>query len=138
MKIFKEFREFAVQGNATDLAIGIIIGGAFGKIVTSLVQDIIMPPIGFLLKGVDFKDLKFVMHVIGTNRTVTINYGNFIQVVLDFLIVAFSVFMLIKALNAAKKRTEKRSNKPTVVVEPILSKEEQLLTEIRDLLKEKK
>lgn len=138
MKIFKEFREFAVQGNATDLAIGIIIGGAFGKIVTSLVQDIIMPPIGFLLKGVDFKDLKFVMHVIGTNRTVTINYGNFIQVVLDFLIVAFSVFMLIKALNAAKKRTEKRSNKPNVVVEPILSKEEQLLTEIRDLLKEKK
>jgi large conductance mechanosensitive channel len=133
MKIFREFREFAVQGNVVDMAVGVIIGSSLGKVVTSLVKDIIMPPIGFLIKGLDFNDMKFVMHVIGTKRTVTINYGSFFQVLIDFLIVAFTVFIAIKALETAKrKRNKGRETKYQVE----LSHQEQLLTEIRDLLKE--
>lgn len=137
MKIFKEFKEFAMKGNVTDMAIGIIIGAAFGKIVSSLVTDIIMPPIGLLVGGVNFTDLKFKMKSpIPDIAPVTINYGNFIQVVFDFLIVAFAVFMLVKALNATKKRSEKKELEKPVVIEP--TNEEKLLAEIRDLLKDKK
>jgi large conductance mechanosensitive channel len=132
MKIFREFREFAVQGNVVDMAVGVIIGSSLGKVVTSLVRDIIMPPIGFFIKGLDFNDMKFVMHVIGTKRTVTLNYGNFFQVLIDFLIVAFTVFIAIKALESAKRKRNKGREKAQQVE---LSHQEQLLTEIRDLLK---
>jgi len=132
MKIFREFREFAVQGNVVDMAVGVIIGSSLGKVVTSLVRDIIMPPIGFFIKGLDFNDMKFVMHVIGTKRTVTLNYGSFFQVLIDFLIVAFTVFIAIKALESAKRKRNKGREKEQLVE---LSHQEQLLTEIRDLLK---
>src|SRR5436853_499153 len=93
MKILQEFKEFAMRGNVMDLAVGVIIGSAFGKIISSLVNDIIMPPIGLLIKGVNFADLKFSFH----NGAVTLNYGSFIQNVVDFLIVAFVIFMMVKA-----------------------------------------
>jgi len=131
MKILDEFKAFAMKGNVVDMAVGIIIGLAFGKIVSSAVNDIIMPPIGLLLGGVNFTDLQVVMKAAtDTVPAVTWNYGNFIQVVFDFLIVAFVVFMLIKAINAAKKKEEAAPAAP-----PAPSKEETLLTEIRDLLK---
>ncbi|MDR3704637.1 MAG: large-conductance mechanosensitive channel protein MscL [Paludibacteraceae bacterium] len=133
MKIFREFRDFAVQGNVVDMAVGVIIGSSLGKVVTSLVRDIIMPPIGFFIKGLDFNDMKFVMHVIGTKRTVTLNYGSFFQVLIDFLIVAFTVFIAIKALEGAKRKRNKGRETEQLVD---LSHQEQLLTEIRDLLKE--
>lgn len=105
MKILDEFKAFAMKGNVVDMAVGIIIGAAFGKIVSSVVSDIIMPPIGLLLGGVNFTDLKLVMKAAtDTVPAVTWNYGNFIQVTFDFLIVAFAVFLLIKAINAAKKK----------------------------------
>ncbi len=111
MSIIKEFKEFAVKGDAVDMAVGIVIGAAFGKIVSSLVNDIIMPPIGLLLGGVDFKNLKAVLKegVINTPPTpsipaVTLNYGQFINTVLDFLIVAFCIFMVVRALNSLKKK----------------------------------
>ena len=129
MKLAGEFKAFALKGNVIDIAVGIIIGAAFGKIVSSIVGDIIMPPIGLLLGGVNFTDLKVIMKAATeTNPAVTWNYGNFLQVTFDFLIVAFAVFMLIKAINAAKRKEE---------AQPVLppSKEEVLLTEIRDLLK---
>ncbi len=107
MKFLDEFRKFAVKGNMVDMAIGIIIGAAFGKIVASLVNDVLMPPIGLLLGGVNFTDLKVVMRAATeTAPAVTWNYGNFIQVLIDFLIIAFVVFMLVKAINAAKKKEE--------------------------------
>lgn len=131
MKILDEFKAFAMKGNVVDMAVGIIIGLAFGKIVSSAVNDIIMPPIGLLLGGVNFTDLQVVMKAAtDTVPAVTWNYGNFIQVVFDFLIVAFVVFMLIKAINAAKKKEEAAPAAP-----PAPSKEETLLTEIRDLLR---
>ena len=130
MKIINEFKAFAMKGNVIDMAVGIIIGAAFGKIVTSIVNDIIMPPIGLLVGGVNFSDLKFVMkEAIGKNPAVTLNYGNFLQVTFDFLIVAFAIFIMIKAMNTAKK---KQAEAPENIVS---SKEEILLTEIRDLLK---
>lgn len=133
MKILNEFKAFAVRGNVTDMAVGIIIGAAFGKIVSSVVNDIIMPPIGVLVGGVNFTDLKLVIkQAVGTNPEVTLNYGNFIQVVFDFVIVAFAVFMMVKALNSAKKKEEE---KPVAVAVPELTTQEKLLTEIRDLLK---
>mgnify|MGYP000847697009 CR=1 FL=1 len=133
MKFFKEFKEFAMRGNVVDMAVGIIIGGAFGKIVTSLVNDIIMPPIGLLVGGVDFKDLAVVLkEAVGDTPAVTLSYGNFVQVVFDFLIVAFAIFLMIKGLNSLKKKEEEAPAAP-----PKPSKEEVLLTEIRDLLKEK-
>lgn len=133
MKFFKEFKEFAMRGNVVDMAVGIIIGAAFGKIVTSLVNDIIMPPIGLLVGGVDFKDLAVVLkEAVGDTPAVTLSYGNFVQVVFDFLIVAFAIFLMIKGLNSLKKKEEEAPAAP-----PKPSKEETLLAEIRDLLKEK-
>jgi large conductance mechanosensitive channel len=130
MKLLQEFKTFAMKGNVIDMAVGIIIGLAFGKIVTSLVNDIIMPPIGVILGGVNFTDLQVVLKAAtDASPAVTWNYGNFIQVIIDFLLVAFAVFMLIKAMNATRK---KEIPAPPPIV---LSKEEVLLTEIRDLLK---
>ncbi len=131
MSIVKEFKAFAMRGNVVDMAVGIIIGAAFGKIVGSLVSDIIMPPIGLLIGGVKFTDLSVKMpSPIPGNDPVLLNYGNFIQVTFDFLIVAFAIFMLIKLMNATKKKEEIAPEAPAAP-----SKEEVLLTEIRDLLK---
>ncbi|HQK70020.1 MAG TPA: large-conductance mechanosensitive channel protein MscL [Bacteroidales bacterium] len=133
MKIIDEFKAFAMKGNVVDMAVGIIIGAAFGKIVSSLVSDIIMPPIGLLIGGVNFTDLKLVMKAASDgNPAVTWNYGNFIQVCFDFLIVAFAVFMLIKAINTLRKKSEAPAA-PAAPPEP--PAEVKLLTEIRDLLK---
>jgi len=131
MKLIDEFKSFAMKGNVVDMAVGIIIGAAFGKIVSSAVSDIIMPPLGLLIGGVNFTDLKLVMKAASeTAPAVTWNYGNFIQVCFDFLIIAFAVFLVIKAVNAAKKKEEAAPSAP-----PAPSKQETLLTEIRDLLK---
>lgn len=131
MKILDEFKAFAMKGNMVDMAVGIIIGAAFGKIVASLVNDILMPPLGLLLGGVNFTDLKLVMKAATeTTPAVTWNYGSFIQTAIDFLIVAFAIFMLVKAINASKKKEAAVPPPP-----PAPSKEETLLTEIRDLLK---
>ena len=131
MKILDEFKKFAIKGNMFDMAVGIIIGAAFGKIVASLVSDIIMPPIGLLLGGVNFADLKVVMKAATeTVPAVTWNYGSFIQTAIDFLIIAFVVFMLIKAINSMKKKEEEAPAAP-----PPPTKDQVLLTEIRDLLK---
>jgi len=133
MKIIQEFKSFAMKGNVVDMAVGIIIGAAFGKIVSSMVNDIIMPPLGLLIGGVNFTDLKFVMKAATeTSPAVTLNYGNFLQVIFDFIIVAFAVFMVIKAMNTAKHKQEVATTAP-----PAPSKEEMLLTEIRDILKNK-
>src|SRR5512145_3212771 len=132
MKIVSEFKAFAMKGNVTDMAVGIIIGAAFGKIVSSMVNDIIMPPLGLLIGGVNFTDLKFVMKAAADgNPAVTLNYGNFLQVVFDFMIVAFAVFMVIKAINAAKQKQEAA----IPATPPAPTKDQVLLTEIRDLLK---
>ena len=130
MSFMKEFREFAMRGNVVDMAVGVIIGGAFGKIVSSLVSDVMMPILGILTGGVDFKDLKITLaQAVGDTPAVTLNYGLFIQNVFDFIIVAFAIFMMIKALNKLKKEEPKEE----APAEP--SAEEKLLTEIRDLLK---
>lgn len=131
MKLVDEFKAFAMKGNVVDMAVGIIIGAAFGKIVSSMVSDIIMPPLGLLIGGVNFTDLKLVMKAAtDSHPAVTWNYGNFLQVTFDFLIVAVAVFMVIKAINAAKKKEEAAPAAP-----PSPTKEETLLSEIRDLLK---
>ena len=134
MKLAEEFKTFALKGNVVDMAVGIIIGAAFGKIVSSLVSDVIMPPIGILIGGVNFTDLSVVLKdAVGDMPAVTLNYGNLIQVVFDFLIVAFAIFMMVKGMNALKK---KEDDKPaTPAPPPAPSKEELLLSEIRDLLK---
>lgn len=133
MGMMSEFKDFAVKGNVVDMAVGIIIGAAFGKIVSSFVADVIMPPIGLMLGGVDFTDLAVVLkEAVGETAAVTINYGVFIQTLLDFIIVAFAIFMAIKAMNSMKKAEEAAPKAP-----PEPSKEELLLTEIRDLLKDK-
>ncbi len=129
-RFFDEYREFIQRGNVIDLAVGIIMGAAFGKITTSLVQDIIMPPIGFLLGGVEFTALSISLQPVDGRAAVTIDYGKFIQAVVDFLIVAFAVFLIVKAANAFKRRQE-----PAPAAPPTPSAEEVLLTEIRDLLK---
>ncbi|HNY44045.1 MAG: large-conductance mechanosensitive channel protein MscL [Bacteroidota bacterium] len=132
--MLKEFRDFAIKGNLIDMAIGIIIGAAFGKVVASLVADVIMPPIGLLIGGVNFTDLTIVLkEAVGDNPAVTLNYGNFIQILIDFLIVAMAIFIVIKGINALKRKEEKE---PEPEPEPEPTKEEILLTEIRDLLKE--
>lgn len=129
-----EFKKFAMRGNVVDMAVGIIIGGAFGKIVSSVVGDIIMPAVGVLVGGVNFTDLKLVLkQAVGDTPEVAINYGNFIQVIIDFLIIAFSVFLLVKAINALSRKKEEAPAEPAAPPADI-----QLLTEIRDLLKEKK
>ncbi|MBP8782606.1 MAG: large-conductance mechanosensitive channel protein MscL [Paludibacter sp.] len=140
MSLLKEFKSFAMRGNVIDLAVGVIIGGAFGKIVASLVADVIMPPIGLLVGGVNFVDLKWEMKaaeiVDGVEKAaVTLNYGNFLQVTFDFIIVAFAIFMFIKGMNKLNKKKEEA---PAPAAPPAPSKEELLLAEIRDLLKEKK
>ncbi|MEA4841404.1 MAG: large-conductance mechanosensitive channel protein MscL [Bacteroidales bacterium] len=136
VKFVDEFKAFALRGNVVDMAVGIVIGAAFGKIVTSLVNDIIMPPIGLLLGGVNFSELKFVMNdMIGDRPPVTINYGNFIQVIIDFLIIAFAIFMVIKLIAKAKRKEEAAPAPVAATEPPISNKEEILLTEIRDLLK---
>jgi len=125
--MLKEFKDFAMRGNVVDMAVGIIIGAAFGKIVASLVADVIMPPIGMVMGNVDFSDLSVALGA--AEGAATLNYGLFINTVINFLIVAFAIFMLIKALNSMKKKEEE---KPAEPAKP--SKEEVLLTEIRDLL----
>ena len=134
----QEFKAFAMKGNVVDMAVGVIIGGAFGKIVSSVVADVIMPPLGLLIGGVNFTDLKWVMkpaEVVDGKEiaAVTLNYGNFLQATFDFLIIAFSIFMIIKLIT---KLTEKKKAE-TPPAPPAPSKEEVLLTEIRDILKEK-
>ena len=132
MSILKEFKEFAVKGNAVDMAVGIVIGAAFGKIIASLVADVIMPPIGVLIGGMDFTKLGFILkEASGDVHAVTLNYGNFIQSLVDFTIIAFAIFMVVKLINKLKKQEEAAPAPP----EP--TKEELLLTEIRDLLKAK-
>ena len=145
MGFLKEFKAFALKGNVMDMAVGVIIGGAFGKIVTSLVNDVIMPPIGLLIGGVDFTDLKLTLKKAvveaGTEiaPAVTWNYGAFIQQVVDFTILAFCVFMMVKIMNQLiKKREEAPAPAPAPAPEPEPSAEEKLLMEIRDLLKEQK
>jgi large conductance mechanosensitive channel len=135
MKFIDEFKSFALKGNVMDMAVGIIIGGAFGKIVSSIVNDVIMPPIGLLIGGVNFTDLKIVMKdAVGDVPAVTINYGNFLQVTFDFLIIAFAIFMVIKFMNNLNRKKE-AAEAVAPPPPPAPSKEEQLLTEIRDLLK---
>ena len=138
MSFVKEFKEFAMRGNVVDMAVGVIIGGAFGKIVSSVVNDIIMPPIGWLIGGINFSDLKFTLPANPLKPDLdpaTINYGAFIQTTFDFLIVAFCIFMLIKGINKLTKKKEEEPAAPAPAPEP--SAEEKLLTEIRDLLKQK-
>ncbi|MEI8086789.1 MAG: large-conductance mechanosensitive channel protein MscL [Paludibacter sp.] len=140
MSLLKEFRDFAVRGNVIDLAVAVIIGGAFGKIIASLVADVIMPPIGLLVGGVNFTDLKWEMkaaEVVGgvKKAAVTLNYGSFLQVTFDFIIVAFVIFMVIKSINRFGKKKEETPEVPVSQAAP--SNEELLLTEIRDLLKKK-
>ncbi|MGJ1431970.1 large-conductance mechanosensitive channel protein MscL [Sphingobacterium spiritivorum] len=135
MGFIKEFKEFAMRGSVVDLAVGVVIGGAFGKIVTSLVDDIIMPPIGFVTGGIDFSDMKYVLTAgdeANKIKEVAINYGNFINIVIQFLIVAFCIFLVIKGLNSLKRKDE-----PAPAAAPAPTKEETLLTEIRDILKNK-
>ena len=136
-KFIKDFKEFAIKGNAVQLAVGVIIGSAFGKIVSSIVDDIIMPPLGWLIGGVDFTDLKIKLpqNPLNPDVQVTINYGNFIQATIVFIIVAFCVFLLVKGM-AALSRSNTEEEKPKAAPAP--SKEEVLLTEIRDLLREQK
>jgi large conductance mechanosensitive channel len=134
MKLVDEFKTFAMKGNVVDLAIGIIIGAAFGKIVSSMVGDIIMPPLGLLIGGVNFTDLKIILKAATeAHPAVTWNYGNFLQACFDFLIIGFSVFLVIKAIVVAKRKEEALPEVPPAP--PVPTKEEILLTEIRDLLK---
>ena len=139
-KFFEEFKAFAMKGNVIDMAVGIIIGAAFGKIVSSLVSDVIMPPIGVLIGGVDFTELAITLKaaVVGAagdvvTPAVMLRYGNFLQIVFDFLIVAFCVFLLIKGIARLKKLHET----PPAPQDPTPTKEEQLLSEIRDIIKNK-
>lgn len=132
MSMMKEFREFAMRGNVVDLAVGVIIGAAFGKIVSSLVADIIMPPLGLLIGGVDFKQFHWVMRAAeGATPAVIMNYGQFIQNIFDFVIVAFAIFLAIKLMNKMRRQEADVPAAP-----PAPTTEEKLLTEIRDLLKQ--
>jgi len=133
MSMAKEFRDFAMRGNVVDMAVGIVIGAAFGKIVSSFVSDVLMPPLGIALGGVDFSDLAITLkEASGEVAAVTLNYGSFVQTVVDFIIIAFAIFMVIKAMNSMKKKEEEAPAAP-----PKPSAEEELLVEIRDLLKSK-
>jgi large conductance mechanosensitive channel len=129
MGILREFKEFAVKGNVVDMAVGIIIGAAFGKIISSFVGDIIMPPLGFLIGGVDFSDLAIILKpATGANPAVMLAYGKFIQTVIDFAIVAFAIFIAVKGINILRRKEAVAPSAPP-------TREEELLTEIRDLLK---
>jgi len=141
MKLITEFKAFAMRGNVVDMAVGIIIGSAFGKIVSSVVADVIMPPIGLLLGGVKFTDLKITLKdsVFDDSgqmisQVVSINYGNFLQTTVDFLIIAFAIFLMVKGMNRLMRKDEKPAEIPGP---PTPSREEILLTEIRDILKKK-
>lgn len=130
MSLFKEFKDFAMKGNVVDMAVGVIVGAAFGKVVSSLVADVITPPIGVVLGGVDFTNLKLVMkQATEAAPAVTLNYGQFIQSIFDFTIVAFALFAVIKMMNKVRKKAEEAPAAPPA--------EEKLLTEIRDILKSK-
>jgi large conductance mechanosensitive channel len=132
MSLIKDFKSFVMRGNVLDLAVAVVIGTAFGRIVTSLVNDLLMPPIGVMLGGVDFSDLAItVQEAVGEAEAVTINYGVFIQTLIDFIIIAFAIFMVIKAFEKTK---QKEQEKPAPAEPPA---QEKLLAEIRDLLKEK-
>ncbi|WP_033137117.1 large-conductance mechanosensitive channel protein MscL [Aeromonas finlandensis] len=131
MSLIQEFKAFAARGNVIDMAVGIIIGAAFGKIVSSFVGDVIMPPIGLILGGVDFSDLAVTLKAAeGTTPAVVIAYGKFIQTIIDFLIISFAIFMGLKAINTLKKKQEEEAAAPAGP-----TKDQELLTEIRDLLK---
>jgi len=131
MSMMKEFKEFAVKGNVVDMAVGIVIGGAFGKIVSSFVADVIMPPIGVMLGGVDFSKLAYtVKDAAGDAPAVVVSYGKFIQTILDFIIIAFAIFVVVKAINSLKRKEAEAPAEP--------SAQEKLLGEIRDLLKDRK
>lgn len=131
MSMMSEFKDFAMKGNVVDMAVGIVIGGAFGKIVSSFVADVLMPPIGLLLGNVDFSDLGVTLQAAAEGaEAVTLRYGVFIQTVVDFVIIAFAIFMVVKAMNSMKKKEEEKPAAP-----PAPSKEEVLLTEIRDALR---
>ena len=131
MSMMKEFKEFAMKGNVVDMAVGIVIGAAFGKIINSLVQDVIMPPIGVLLGGVDFSKMGYmVKEATETAEAVMIKYGAFLNTIIEFIIIAFAIFMVVKGMNSMKKKEEAAPAAP-----PAPSKEELLLGEIRDLLK---
>jgi len=133
MLILQEFREFAVKGNVVDMAVGIIIGAAFGKIVSSFVGDVIMPPLGILIGGINFIDLAFILKdAVGETPAVTLNYGRFIQTLVDFTIVAFAIFIMVKGINTMKKKAAEATPVP-----PAPTREEQLLAEIRDILKQR-
>ena len=131
MSMMKEFRDFAMRGNVVDMAVGIVIGAAFGKIVTSFVNDVLMPPIGMALGGVDFSDLAMTLKAAsGEAAAVTLNYGSFIQTVIDFVIIAFAIFMVVKSMNSLKKKEAEKPAAPPAAPADVV-----LLTEIRDLLK---
>jgi large conductance mechanosensitive channel len=131
MSVIKEFREFAVKGNVVDMAVGIIIGAAFGKIVSSLVDDVITPPLGYLIGGVDFSDLAWTLPALQDGKDpVTINYGAFLQTTFDFIIIAFAIFLLVKGINRLKRKQEEAPAAPAAP-----PRQEVLLEEIRDLLK---
>ena len=134
MGMLKDFKDFAMRGNVIDLAVAVVIGGAFGKIVASFVNDILMPPLGLLMGGVDFKELKVILKE-GTEAVpaVTWNYGMFIQNIIDFLIIAFAIFMVVRAI--ARMQQMKAQEPVPEPAPPEPSNEEKLLTEIRDLLK---
>ncbi len=136
-KFVQDFKSFIMKGNVVDMAVGVIIGGAFGKIITALVNDIIMPPIGYIISGINFADLKYTLPanpLAGPNAVpATIAYGNFLQTLIDFLIVALCIFLMLKVVTRFTSKKEE-----TLAVPPAPSNEEQLLTEIRDLLKEQK
>ena len=133
MSMMSEFKSFAMRGNVVDMAVGIVIGGAFGKIVSSFVADVLMPPIGLLLGNVDFSDLAVTLKAAEEGvEAVTMNYGIFVQTVVDFIIIAFAIFMVVKAMNSVQKKEEEKPAEP-----PKPSKEEELLTEIRDALRAK-
>lgn len=134
MTIIEEFKKFVMRGNVVDLAVGVIVGGAFGKIVSSFVSDVLMPPIGFILGGVNFSDLKLTLKAAsGANPAITLNYGNFLEALVDFLFISTAIFSMIKLINAMQKKEEA---KPTALKE--VPMQEKLLTEIRDLLKNQK
>lgn len=133
MSMMKDFKAFAMRGNVVDMAVGIVIGGAFGKIISSFVADVLMPPIGMLLGNVNFADLAVTLQKASVDvAAVTLNYGKFIQTLVDFVIIAFAIFMVVKGMVAMKKKEEEAPAAP-----PVPPKEEALLTEIRDLLKQK-
>lgn len=132
MHVLKEFKEFALKGNVIDLAVGVIIGGAFGKIVSSLVNDIIMPLLGLLMGGVNLSDLKYIRPAVGNLKELTLNYGAFLQNIIDFLIIALVIFLFIKLLSSFKKKKEAIVEATAEPPKP--SEEVVLLTEIRDLL----